>query len=454
MADGPRAIGIVRVSEVKGRSGDGFSSPKDQRRMIEQECERHGFRLIEVVDELDVSGGKPLAQRPLGKVIERLERGELGEGAAIVFAYRDRADRSVEEGSAAIRRIEAAGGILVAGGLPLSHKTADQWVMATMGSVMSEWVRRVVKEKAADGQRSAVERGAILWSRVPLGYVKLSDATLEPDPTTAPVVQKAFEMRLSGASIMDVRNMLQDHGVKRSHRGAQEMLANRVYLGEISFKIDGKQETNPAAHDPIVERELFERVQRMKVPRGPRVSSDRLLSGLKVLRCGSCGSSLGTMKLPKQNDYPIYRCPSTAVCDRHVTISAVIAERVVSEAVRRALRDEKGRASAAEGAQEARSALERAQADLDVAVRGFAAAGLTSEPSAIEELAKLRQARDDAQLGVDQIGPDAALTINAAIDWDRLSLEGRRELIRAVVERVEIAPAGRGAERVKVHLFI
>jgi Resolvase, N terminal domain len=57
------AIGIIRVSEVKGRSGDSFASPTEQRERIEDACERDNLTLIDVVEEMDVSGRTPLDQR-------------------------------------------------------------------------------------------------------------------------------------------------------------------------------------------------------------------------------------------------------------------------------------------------------------------------------------------------------------------------------------------------------
>lgn len=59
-----RAIGIVRVSQVNGRSGESFHSPDTQRERIRDACQRNGWDLLAVHEELDVSGGKPLAQRP------------------------------------------------------------------------------------------------------------------------------------------------------------------------------------------------------------------------------------------------------------------------------------------------------------------------------------------------------------------------------------------------------
>jgi hypothetical protein len=60
-----RAIGIVRVSQKKGREGESFVSPEDQRDRVRAACERDGLRLVDVLDELDVSGGSNSA-RPQG----------------------------------------------------------------------------------------------------------------------------------------------------------------------------------------------------------------------------------------------------------------------------------------------------------------------------------------------------------------------------------------------------
>ena len=52
-----------------------------------------------------------------------------------------------------------------------------------------------------------------------------------------------------------------------------------------------------------------------------------------------------------------------------------------------------------------------------------------------------------------RVGQQAALVINGADDWDRLSFDARRALIRATVECAAVTKHGRGAERVRVKLF-
>ncbi|MGD0455547.1 MAG: recombinase family protein, partial [Solirubrobacteraceae bacterium] len=70
---------------MAGRDGESFASPDEQRQRIEVECERDGLNLLDVIPELDVSGGTPLAKREgLRTAVERVE---AGEAQVVVAAY-------------------------------------------------------------------------------------------------------------------------------------------------------------------------------------------------------------------------------------------------------------------------------------------------------------------------------------------------------------------------------
>jgi hypothetical protein len=70
-----RFDGYIRVSDTKGRSGERFLSPEIQRDTIRRLAREKALELNEpIVEELDVSGGKRVEDRELGRLIERVEK--------------------------------------------------------------------------------------------------------------------------------------------------------------------------------------------------------------------------------------------------------------------------------------------------------------------------------------------------------------------------------------------
>jgi DNA invertase Pin-like site-specific DNA recombinase len=434
-----RAIGIVRVSVTGGREGESFRSPAEQRSRIEEACERDGLALVDVIEELDVSGGTPLAQREgLRSAVEAVED---GRAEVIVAAYFDRLVRSLRVQEEVVSRIEAAGGGVLAVDVgEVGGSTAAQWLSSTVLGMMSEYYRRSIGERVAGTQAQAVARG--VWpSRVPVGYVRGAGGVLVPGAAAA-VVRDAFALRADGASLREVRAFLREHGIERSYAGVEKLLRSRAYLGEIHFG----ELVNTEAHEPLIDADTWRQAQRARASRGRRAKSERLLARLGVLRCATCEAR---MSVGGRARYPVYRC-NNPDCPDHPSVMAHIVEGRVVEAVKARFGKATGRASAEASAQQAAEAAERAQADLDAALRAFV--GLEDEAGARERLAELRRVRDETRERADHLGGlHSAATLRLAEDWDRLSLDARRRIVLAAVERVEVKP-GREIERVAVFL--
>jgi DNA invertase Pin-like site-specific DNA recombinase len=81
------------VSDTAGRNGDGFISPDVQRETIQRLAVASGLRLGEVVEELDVSGGKKIDRRELGRLVRKVE---AGESEGIIFWRLSRFSRSLQ----------------------------------------------------------------------------------------------------------------------------------------------------------------------------------------------------------------------------------------------------------------------------------------------------------------------------------------------------------------------
>jgi site-specific DNA recombinase len=424
--------------------GDDPVSPTEQRQRIEATCEREGFRLLETFNEPDVSGGAPLDKRPgLSQAVALIERGEAD---VIVVAYFDRLFRSVTVQSEVAERVEAAGGALFAADVgEVRSDTASGWISSSMLGVIAEYQRRTTRERTVGAKRRAVENGVPPFPNLPFYLQRQDDGKgpIEHHPRKVKLMREAVRMRLEGATIDAVRDYLRKHQVKLSYHGVQSKFSSRLLLGELRF---GSM-VNDAAFTPVIDGETWQRLQRVSVPRGRRAKSDRLLARLGVLRCGSCGARM-VVGSANNGAYPIYRCPPVGDCSQRVTISATVAEQTVSEAVQDALAGIEGSASIESGVGQAVDELSRRQDALDAAFRAFD--GLEDEDAAREKLRELREARDQARERHDELldASAPAITVSAG-DWDLLSDEGKRDLIKAVIGAAVVRP-GRGADRISI----
>lgn len=440
---GSRAIGIVRVSRVAGRDGDSFASPSEQADRIRAAAQRDNLTLLRIVEELDISGGLNLDERPgLGPAVHAIEHGQAD---VIIGAYFDRLFRSLRAQGECVERVEHAGGRVLAVDVgQVTNSSAGQWLSGTMLGAVSEYQRRTTAERSREAQQRAINRGVPPWPRTTTGYAKRDDGTYAPHTRHAPAVRAAFERRADGGTVREARQILLDHGIQVTYAGMVKLLRSRVVLGEIHF---GHYTPNLTAHEPIVDRATWQAVQRARVPSGRNTRSPRLLARLGILRCGTCDSRMvaSTAIGAGGGRYEIYRCQNTD-CPRRVTIAAHAAETAVVDAAKLELSDLEGRASAAARARDLVSARDRAQAELDAAIRTLAIVG--DEPAAVERLAALRAARDEAQAAVDEVS-DAAEVVVSIEDWGALSFDEQRALVRSAISRAVVLP-GRGAGRVRV----
>ncbi len=268
-----RAIGIIRVSQINGRDGESFASPGEQRERIEAACKRDGLKLVQAFDEMDVSGGTALERRTgLRTAIETIES---GQAEVIVAAYFDRLVRSLKVQAELVERVEAAGGEVLALDVgQVTEGTAGQWLSGTMLGAVSEYQRRTTRERTGAAQRRAIERGVPPLANIPPGYRRGEDGRLVVEPREAPIVAEAFKMRAAGSSIKEVCAFMRTHGIERTWRSTQSTLASPIVLGEIHFG----EMVNLEAHPAIVDRDTFRRVQKMRVTRGRKAKSERLLA--------------------------------------------------------------------------------------------------------------------------------------------------------------------------------
>ena len=172
-----------------------------------------------------------------------------------------------------------------------------------------------LSEEARKGMAEKAEQG--LWpSYAPLGYRNITGANgkkmIEPDPDLAPLITRLFEWYSTGTmSLKEVAREARADGLSFRKSGdplplstVHKILRKRFYMGEFDWNGRVYQGT----HQPIVSRELWDRVQGAldgrHAKRHRRATHNFAFSGL--IECGHCGwSVVGEIKKGK---YVYYHC--------------------------------------------------------------------------------------------------------------------------------------------------
>ena len=147
------------------------------------------------------------------------------------------------------------------------------------------------------------------------GYTLDSERKFHIDPLTSPFVLEAFRKYRDGLTMKEIRDWLNENGIKNPVGGAftynsvEHMLKNRRYIGELKFR----DVVVPDAIPPIIPLELFEDVQEKiaknkKAPARRKAEDDYLLT--TKLFCGYCGALMfgesGTSRTGEVHRY--YKC--------------------------------------------------------------------------------------------------------------------------------------------------
>jgi hypothetical protein len=294
--------GYVRVSRVNGRRGDSFISPDLQRASIERTARNSGVTLGEVVEELDVSGGKDTEARELGRLVAEVKARKYG---GIIVWNVKRYSRAWLDGINVFDALVRAGGRLIAEDFAHEGKYARSILSFLLENAEDEREQRTETwTKAVIG---SIDRGIHpgAASNPPLGYdwpkqiIDLGDGRtqmkkLGPLFVTedGPKITAAFEARADGASWSEICKIL---GVT-SQGSAARILSHRVYLGEAGVWGSKLGHVKPKSHPGLVSEDVFNRVQRQSAkPRRPRavgVNRDWAVLAGGVLRCPACGGRL------------------------------------------------------------------------------------------------------------------------------------------------------------------
>ena len=220
--------------------------------------------------------------------------------------------------SARYKALLRKNGIKVVSATELISEGAEGIILESVLEGFAEYYSADLSEKVIRGMTENALKCKYNGGSRPIGYVVDEEQRLQIDPAIAPFVLEAFKMYDGGASIKQIRDWLNERGVKThreqsglSYGAVRYMLNNRRYIGEYSFRDIVVPNGIPA----IVPDDLFERVQERlkesgKAPAMHKAEDDYLLT--TKLFCGYCGAYLcgESGKSRSGSTYHYYKCVS------------------------------------------------------------------------------------------------------------------------------------------------
>lgn len=363
---------------------------------------------ILVRDRYDDGGfsGGTLERPALKRLLADVEQGRID----VIVVYKiDRLSRSLMDFAKLVETMEAHGVTFVS--VTQSFNTTTSMGRLTLNILLSfaQFEREAIGERIRDKFAASRARGMWMGGKVPLGY-DVRGRKLVPNEAEAPRVRRVFEIFVeTGSGVETVKQLRAEGTTSKSGRpldkgDVYKLLNNRTYVGEAAHK----GQVYPGEHQAIVPRELWDQAHAiLQVSPRVRANQNRAQSPalLKGLIFGVDGRALSpTHCIRRGRLYRYY-----------------VAQRVL-----------KGDAAGDDGIVRRVSAAEIETAVVDQ-VRA-----LLRQPEIV--VGTWRVARKDAPKLTEAETREALVRFDPL--WGELFPAEQARIVRALVERVVVGPAG------------
>jgi peptidoglycan hydrolase-like protein with peptidoglycan-binding domain/DNA invertase Pin-like site-specific DNA recombinase len=152
--NGVTALGYVSVAE---NGGGEPNTMHEQAELIDSLCERRGWRLLEVVRDVEAAGGGSLRRPGLSYAVERISK---GEASCLVVSHLGRLSRSAAELGRVLEWLGRSGGRLVVVDVGLDTASEAGRIAANSLVRVGAWETRRVSDSTRKGLEAARARRA------------------------------------------------------------------------------------------------------------------------------------------------------------------------------------------------------------------------------------------------------------------------------------------------------
>ena len=356
---------LSHEDELQGES----NSISNQKRILETYAKQNGFSNLRWYTDDGYSGAN--FQRPgFQAMLADIEAGKVG---TVIVKDMSRLGRNYLQVGMYTEMIFPQKGvrfIAINDGVDSAQGEND---FAPLRNIFNEWLVRDTSKKIKAVKRSKGMSGKPITSKPIYGYLMDEDENFIIDEEAAPVVRQIYSLCLAGNGPTKIARMLTEQQIptpgtleyrrtgstRRYHPGYEckwatntvvHLLENREYTGCLvnfktekpSYKLKHSIENPPEKqavfenhHEPIIDRETWERVQELRKQRKRpnRYDEVGLFSG--ILFCADCGSVMYQQRYQTdKRKQDCYICGSykkrTADCTAHFIRTDLLTAGVLS----------------------------------------------------------------------------------------------------------------------------
>ena len=310
-----------RLSQEDMRAGESLSI-ENQRLMLKDYADKNGFRNCQYYIDDGYSGTDNT--RP--EYVHMLDDVQNGLVGTVIVKDQSRLGRDHLETDRLMELIFPAYDVRFIAITDNVDSANGFNEMSGIKNLFNDMYARDTSKKIRAVQRAKGERGERVGTTTPYGYMKDENKHLMPNPETAPVVKRIFEMSAEGKGIRKICDILsaeknlcpsayaaQKVGKPKTkpyhwaQKTVREMLANRIYCGDTvnfstytkSYKLKKTLKNEPEnmlifenTHEAIISRKLFDVVQKHYEGRKKSDKFGETDKYAGYLYCAECGSRL------------------------------------------------------------------------------------------------------------------------------------------------------------------
>ena len=310
-----RVAVCARVSTLEQAQGHSLATQRDA---LTAWALREGWQVADFYEDAGITATDATKRLAFLRMVADAQEGHVDR---VLVTRRDRYARDLVDAATYERLLANSGFRVWSLEEPATNDdSSSAFLMKGMLDVFSAHYSVELSRKVAAGYRTRALKG-LTPGDTPFGYRSRGRDAPELAPEEAAAVKAAYNLYAAGNhSAVDVADELNRRGLQpRSKRGRTafgqaavlKLLSNRFYVGDITYHGEVVAE---GLHEPIIERALFDQVQRVLAQRARRPRSyarhtrTYQLAGLGY--CAGCSSPLwaNTSGRTKKNRY--YRCSS------------------------------------------------------------------------------------------------------------------------------------------------